>query len=248
VRHDTLIGDGSSGSSGVICAAIGISAPAGCQTTIDSSVIRGFQHAIARHAMGSGGAASSNVSIDYSGLDPSGNVDGNAGGGTGSIALGAHDLNVNPAFAATSGPLAFKLSSPSPVIDKGDPKLGAGEPTTDLAGDPRVLPGRRGTRSVSDMGAFEYRPHPPTLTVAAVARPKRVARFTATTSDPDPGDVVTVTWHFDDGSSATGASVSHAFSKAGTHTATAKATDLDGYSAHASVSVTVGRPILSHRN
>jgi PKD domain len=96
------------------------------------------------------------------------------------------------------------------------------------------------------MGAFEYRPHPPTVTVVAVAKPKRVARFAATTSDPDPGDVVTVRWHFDDGASATGASVSHAFSKAGTHTATAKATDLDGYSAHASVSVTVGRPILSH--
>ncbi len=220
LRHDTLIGDGSSGSSGVSCEAIGGSA--------------------------SGAAASANVSIDYSDLDPSGNVGGNPGGGTGSIALGAHDLNVNPAFAATSGPLAFKLSSPSPVIDKGDPKLGAGEPTTDPAGDPRVLPGRRGARAVSDMGAFEYRPHPPTLTVAAVARPKRVARFTATTSDPDPGDVVTVRWHFDDGTSASGASVSHAFSKAGTHTATAKATDLDGYSAHASVSVTVGRPILSH--
>jgi hypothetical protein len=248
LRHDTLIGDGSSGSSGVTCAASGLNAAADCETTIDSSVIRGFQHAVERSATGSGAAASSNVSIDYTDLDPSGNVNSNLAGGTGSIALGAHDLNVNPAFAATSGPLAFKLSSPSPVIDKGDPTLGAGEPTTDLAGDPRVLTGRSGAPAVSDMGAFEYQPHPPTVTVAAVARPKRVAQFTATTSDPDPGDVVTVTWHFDDGSSATGASVSHAFSKAGTHTATAKATDLDGYSAHASVSVTVGPPILSHPN
>jgi hypothetical protein len=98
------------------------------------------------------------------------------------------------------------------------------------------------------MGAFEYQPHPPAVTAAAVAGPNLTARFTATTSDPDPGDVVTVTWHFDDGSSATGASVSHSFSRAGTHTATATATDLDGYSPQASVNVTVGGPILSPPN
>jgi hypothetical protein len=99
LRHDTLIGDGSSGSSGVTCEASGLNAAADCETTIDSSVIRGFQHAVVRSAIGSGAAASSHVSIDYSDLDPSGNVNSNAGGGTGSIALGAHDLNVNPAFA-----------------------------------------------------------------------------------------------------------------------------------------------------
>jgi hypothetical protein len=249
LRHDTLIGDGSSASIGIFChAQTSKSDSVSCSTTVDSSIIRGFQHSISRGAAGVGTAAA-NVSLDYSDLDPSGDLDSNQLGGTGSIALGGHDLNVDPAFASTMVPLAYQLSAGSPVIDKGDPVLGSGEPTTDLAGNPRVVAGRNGAPAVSDVGAFEFQPKLPTVSAAAGASGARVGApigFTASASDPAPGDSVSVSWQFDDGSSATGASVTHAFSTPGTHTATATATDLDGYSARASVSVTVGGPMLSH--
>jgi PKD repeat protein len=54
------------------------------------------------------------------------------------------------------------------------------------------------------------------------------ATFTATTSDPDLGDAVTVAWSFDDGASAAGAQATHAFTTGGTHSATATATDSAG--------------------
>jgi hypothetical protein len=247
LRHDTLVGDGSSGSVGIQCSATGITNPASCTTTVDSSIIRGFQHAISRSASGS--VSSANVSVDHSDLDPTTDLDGNTSSGTGHLTLGSHDLNVDPAFAATSGSLAFQLSTPSPVIDKGNPTLGSGESTTDLAGNPRAVAGHNGGSAVSDMGAFEYQPHPPTLTASGPSATKvgTPATFTATTNDPDPGDVVTVTWQFDDGSSATGASVTHVFASTGPHVATASATDLDGFMVSAAPTrLTVGtHPVVS---
>jgi plastocyanin len=56
---------------------------------------------------------------------------------------------------------------------------------------------------------------------------------------------VSLRWTFDDGGSALGGSVTHAFAKAGRHRATVIATDLDGFSAGASVTVTVTGPSLT---
>jgi PKD repeat protein len=63
--------------------------------------------------------------------------------------------------------------------------------------------------------------------------------FTATTSDLDPGDAVTVAWSFDDGASAGGDQATHAFSAPGTHTATATATDSAGVTTSEAVTVEV---------
>ena len=112
-------------------------------------------------------------------------------------------------------------------IDAGDPAApGAGQPT-DFAGLPRAVNGRR------DIGAFEYGRQPPPLSVERARRPSPTAEpvtFTATTSDPDLGDLVTVGWSFDDGATASGDQVTHAFATPGVHTATATATDSAGVS------------------
>jgi PKD domain len=143
----------------------------------------------------------------------------------------------------------FHLTAGSPAIDAGDPApLAAGESTTDLDGAARLVAGHAGDGALGDVGAFEFVPHAPS--VAAAVGPLTVpggrpAGFTATGSDPSPGDAVSFRWAFDDGATATGAAVTHAFVRAGRHRATVTATDLDGFTAATSVFVTVTGPTLS---
>lgn len=268
LRHDTLLGDGSPNSTGVVCSAdaTGANTAASCSTAIDSSIILGFERPLARAATAgssAGAEGAADVTIDYSDLDPSGDSSVNtpgAGGqsATGTITLGSHDLNVAPSFASSdpASPSAWALTRQSPLIDAGDPALGSLQPslpesTTDLYGQPRVVAGTRGASAVSDVGATEYQALVPTIT-AAVASPRVPARtqvqFVATAFDADPGDSVTVSWRFDDGGTASGAVAAHAFVHAGAHRATATATDLDGNSATATVVVSVlpAKPVLAH--
>jgi PKD repeat protein/glucose/arabinose dehydrogenase len=62
--------------------------------------------------------------------------------------------------------------------------------------------------------------------------------FTATGADPD-GDALTYRYDFGDGSSATGRTASHKYTKAGTYTAKVTATDTSGATATAQVVITV---------
>lgn len=64
--------------------------------------------------------------------------------------------------------------------------------------------------------------------------------FNATgTTDADAGDVLTYTWTFGDGTSATGASPSHVFANNGTYTVTLKVSDQKGAQSTATTSVGV---------
>jgi hypothetical protein len=65
--------------------------------------------------------------------------------------------------------------------------------------------------------------------------------FSARITD-DPGDRSTVRWVFDDGSTATGASVRKAFATPGPHRATATATDTTGLRGTAATTITVAAP------
>jgi hypothetical protein len=262
-RHDTMIGDGSTGSRGIACVAVaGFNAPASCSVSLDSAIVEGFSHALVRGAVAGsmpGDDATATIGIDYSDVDPSTDQDqGNTGGGflqgtpSGQITLGAHDVNVPGGFAGGSGVDAYALTRQSMLIDAGDPVLGSGEPTADLAGAPRVVAGRAAAGAVSDIGAFEYQDRPPTVTASAspvVVATGRPLRFNAVASVSDPGDAVTgVVWRFSGGGGgrASGASVSHVFSRAGPVRAVATVTDLNGYSvASAPVTVTVvGKPSI----
>ena len=64
------------------------------------------------------------------------------------------------------------------------------------------------------------------------------AGFLALAADVD-GDAVTLTWTFDDGTTATGKRVGHAWTTAGTHTATVTATDATGLTAARTLTVAV---------
>jgi hypothetical protein len=128
----------------------------------------------------------------------------------------------------------YRLPWNSPLVDAGNPV--ALLPTLDLARLPRPV-GRR------DVGAFEYQRQPPA--VSATAGPGSLATgapvtFTASASDPDPGDSpLAYSWQFDDGGTATGPTVTHSFATAGTHSGTVTVTDPAGVAASATASVQV---------
>jgi hypothetical protein len=128
----------------------------------------------------------------------------------------------------------------SPLVDAGDPVPATGEPAADLAGGDRTVNGR------TDIGAYEYGRHTPTISVNAT--PVSVlagdpVHFGSRAEDADPNESPDVTWVFDDGATANGLSVSHAFATPGTHKATATATDPAGLTATTSASVVVSAPI-----
>ena len=174
------------------------------------------------------------IATDYSSL-PGGSTDSCGGGIT-----QAHPVtNANLGFVNAAG-RDFRLRFDSPLVDAGDPSALAA--STDLAGLPRPVNG------VVDVGAYEYQRTPPalsgvTVTPASAGIGEAVA-FSASASDADPGaETISLAWVFDDGATADGASVSHAFSSPGTHTATVTATDAAGAKSSQSVSVEVVAPV-----
>jgi hypothetical protein len=244
IRHCTIVGAGSPGSLGVSAdsEAVGQSS---VSVTIDSSIIRGFTTSLDAVAVGGtvpSATASATIGVDYSDFETKSAVAHNGSStATATITPGPHDTGVDPDFAATSGALAFQLSAGSPMIDAGNPALGSEESSTDLPGDPRVVAGHAAGAAVSDIGAFEFQPASPT--VVAAGPPTGIVgtpvTFTATGGAPAPGDSLALAWRFDDGGSANGATVSHAFGTAGPHEVTVTAIDLDGFTARAGVTVTI---------
>jgi hypothetical protein len=254
IRHLTAFGDGSANSAGVRASATSTSAGSVANVSIASSIIRNFQHAIVSDAETICPChATSTVAVDYTDLDTASDAITTTGGAVGTpsanINVGGHNINADPLFisappSAAPDQSAYHLSAGSPAIDAGDPAaLAAGEPTTDLTGYPRVQVGRSGDAPTTDMGAFEFTPHTPVAAASAspsaVAAGSPVAFTAAGSSASDPGDSLSYSWHFDDGGTATGSSVSHSFSTSGVHTGTVTVTDLDGFTATASARVTV---------
>jgi hypothetical protein len=139
------------------------------------------------------------------------------------------------------GPSSPLLSyDPTPL---GQTPFGPQESSVDLSGVPRITAGGR------DLGAYQHQPP----TVTASATPTRVQlgtaiSFAATGAVAYKNDPLTYSWHFDDGSTATGARVSHTFKKPGTHTAKVTVTDVLGFPASGTLTVMVtgGRPVISH--
>lgn len=257
LRHVTLIGSGSAASTGVALEANGVTVPESNSLVLDSTIVRGYTRSVLATATPAIFSASATVTIQHSIFDPatehaSPPVTGPPSGSA-TIAADAASGNHDPLFV-NAGNGDFNLQAGSPAIDAGSPALGTGESTTALDGTSRTLTGHRGDAPISDIGAYEFVAHPPTVSAHASATSARTGtaiRFTATGADVSPGDLVALGWQFDDGTSVSGAAVSHAFTRAGRHTATATATDLDGFTATATALVTVTvtpppRPSLSH--
>lgn len=132
----------------------------------------------------------------------------------------------------------FRPRAGSPLVDAGPASVEAWRAGTDLNGAARLV----GTRS--DMGAFEFTPGAPSVTVAApepaVAAPGAIITVRATGSDPDGDDALAYAWLLPDGSRPSGATASFTAPDApGTYSFTVVVTDGEGHAASASGSVVV---------
>lgn len=197
---------------------------------VDSSIFTNVKYAYFRGATGSGAAT---LVFDYS--DDTAPVSGVDIGGPGTLTT-AHDVNITPGFVNAGSD--FHLSGTSPQIDAGDPAgLAALESNMDLGGSPRIVGAAR------DIGAYEYQ-----LPVASVSAPATATTGTPITfdgtasSDPNPGATLIYAWSFDDGTTATTPTVSHAFATGGLHVATLTVSDGSPFSATAQATVMVTVP------
>jgi PKD domain len=195
--------------------------------TARDSIMTGFQNSILRQGSNDGLA---NVTTDRSVYLSSGGPGLDTG--TGSLTE-TNRLTVSPRFV---NPAAndFRLAADSPLIDAGTPgDLPAG--SLDRDGKPRQSDGNGDCSHVGDIGAFEFQG----TSVKAVARAVTAVEFSSEGSCiPGPG-TPTVKWSFDDGATADGATVSHAFATPGKHTAVATVSDDSGHQASASAEVEV---------
>lgn len=226
-RHATIIGSGEADRPALSATASGAGAAA--LVRVDDSIIRGF--AGDRYARAEAGADAF-VDVAYSNFDPA--TDRTTGDGRLSPFEGPAVMN------RTYGSIRFvdaaagdyRLRAVSPVIDRGTPGvLLAEESWLDLDGLARIVDGNGTAGATRDMGAFEYQRRPPVLTATAQPALAQVGipvHFEAQTSDPDPGDEVTVRWTLDDGTTIDGLAADHAFATPGAHAATVTATDTAG--------------------
>ena len=201
---------------------------------IDDSIVQGFPISFAT-SNSSGGSATLEAFTD--------NFDGTTQGTN--ITVGGHVPGV-PGFV-NPGAGDYRLAWNSALIDAGDTGFVSGIASpTDLDGNPRDVPSFTGSSSPLDVGAYEYQHHAPTAVASAApstAPPGSAFTFDGSrSSDPDDGDTLTYAWSFDDGATATGATVTHVFNTPGAHTATLTVTDPTGLTGKQSPTVTVTSP------
>ncbi len=131
----------------------------------------------------------------------------------------------------------YRLRAGSPLIDVSDV---ASPGATDLDGHPRPADGNGDCVRRGDVGAYELLLPPSAGGVAVPAPAGAPVAFTAAPAcDSGSASPLHDHWAFDDGASADGAVVAHAFSSAGTHSALLTVTDAEGQAAQATVSVVV---------
>ncbi|MFL5816097.1 MAG: PKD domain-containing protein [Conexibacter sp.] len=240
-RHLTIVGDGQASSTGIFVGATADFGSSAQTVALRSSIVRGVAHSFQRSGATLGmTAAPANLTILYSAYDPS--TATQSGPGTGPDLTDPRNVSADPRFVDAAGG-DLRLRGGSPAIDAGDPAgLSVAEPLTDLLGAPRLVDGNGDGTVQQDMGAFEYQRRAPALTSAAAAVASAKAgtpvTFAASASDAD-GDDVALAWSFDDGASAAGASVAHAFATPGKHLATVTATDSAGLTATGQVPVLI---------
>jgi PKD repeat protein len=206
---------------------------------IRSSVIHGFVKALRGYQSN---GASSTITTASSAYELASVA--MIGGGTYTPAASNLDLTgLDPGFVNAAGGELW-LRHDSPLVDRGDPAFQfAG--ALDRDGRERLRDGDGAGGARVDIGALEYQRTAPVATATgtpATAEPGQIVTFDGKASDADPGETPTYHWSFDDGSTATGATVQHAFTSAGNHTANLTVTDPAGLTAAAPATVTVNAP------
>jgi PKD repeat protein len=212
------------------------SAGAHTAATVLDSVFHGFDEPFSCQAPGAGSTAKLTLGNDDVVTAP-----GSCSGSGVTFDPGTGNITADPRFVDLEHGDA-RLRFDSPAIDAGGAACQALCAASDIDGLTRPIDGNGDGSAVRDMGAFEYGRRAPTVTASAdraSATSGGTITYTATGTDPDHGDTLTYAWSFDDGASATGASVTHAFTTAGSHTATVTASDPTAQTARASAIVTV---------
>jgi hypothetical protein len=184
------------------------------------------------------GTPGASLAANYNAFHPSA-IEGNNATTPGTY-INLNARTEDPHFLGGGDPDGLRLRHNSPFIDGGHPAPLA-LPTDDFGGDGRVVDGNGDGTARGDLGAYEYQRVAPTVAAAAApaaALPGEPITWSASGSDED-GDPLTYTWSFDDGQSASGASVTHAFTPIGAHGGTVTATDATGLTATASAGATV---------
>jgi PKD repeat protein len=245
LRNTTIVGTAGSSTWGVEAYA---EHHQSASVRLDDSIIDGVQHTFRQSAYEAGSTTS--VTSHYSSYDTAGDEqDSEMGAAEPSPPTDLNPVSTEPDFLhpveGTEGfeEANWRLAPGSPLIDAGAPgSLGGEESTTDLAGNPRLVHGRR------DVGAYEYQWTAPTVHASASATSAasgQAVQFSGSAQTSEPGDsVVSYQWTFDDGAVVpAGSSATHAFTTPGTHTATLTATDLAGAKGVATVKVTVPPPL-----
>jgi PKD domain len=238
VRHVTLIGPGGGNGFWASGESNGFN-PTAALNVLDS-VVRGYT-ADLRGSAGPMGTAS--LSIDSSAFDFTKVTTNNPI--TATINPGPNNLNLSgldPKLIDVR--TAMRPAFDSPLVDRGMPGgLLSTESQFDLALQGRLVDGNGDGTARRDMGAFEYQRAAPEVTASAAsatAGQGQAITFNATATDSDPQETTgAITWVFDDGATATGASAQHAFAAAGAHTATASATDPAGVTGTGAATVIV---------
>ena len=239
VSNVTVLGDGGACQNIAVGGVNTGSADATENVTVANSILRGCQTSLVRS--GSPPNKVANLTVLSSDVDTSPGAVSASGPGTLSTGSGNGNVNIDPRFV---GAPDYHLLHTSPLLDLGltNPLVDT-ESTTDLDGLPRVVDGNGDGTAKRDLGAFEYQRRAPVLTAVAgspTAELGAAVMFNGTVMDPDPGDTVgTMSWRFDDGATADGVTVSHAFSTAGVHMATLSVTDVAGVTGTAAATVTV---------
>jgi hypothetical protein len=161
-------------------------------------------------------------------------------GAAGNHIAGTHDTTAYEAPGFIAGSDRLSPNSPLLGLDPtpiGGKPFGATESATDLDGLPRI------TGAGRDLGAYQHQPVTATASVAPTSVEIGTAvTFKATGSVARPSDPLTFAWKFDDGASATGATVSHTFKTSGSHEGTVIVSDAFGFIDSAVASLTVTAP------
>ena len=158
LRHDTIVGDGSPESAGILVTGTpAASVPAPNSVDARNVIVSGFAHSLVR--TGTPGImipptfimpdAPANLAIAYSDFDPGTVL--SSGPGTDSR---DHNISADPRFADGD----YRLGADSPAVDAGDPAgLGSApaESATDRDGNPRIADGSGDGTAVTDIGAYE---------------------------------------------------------------------------------------------
>ena len=250
IDQDTIVAGTTSGgvAAGWAVSVNGQGASESATAEIDSSVGVGFPAAGGTDPGGNvecfeGTSGAGAVSIGYSSFNFTG-MTGSSGSITQDCPSPTLTSNQNQGAASPVLPVFvnaatgdYHLPYNSPLVDAGDPSLTGG---TDLDGNPRVVNGK------TDIGAYEYQRGAPTASASGPgsATPGQALTFNGSaSSDPNEGESISsYSWSFDDGTSATGAVVTHAYAAAGTHHATLTVKEPNGLSASTTVTTTVASP------